>query len=261
MAYDIYFKRGTQSSYEGIEEPDPNILYFCTDTGNMYLGNTQYTGKISYNLPERGVYGTLYIDTTRNNIYTWNGITYIPAITPMMGANASMGGTGGLVPAPGAGKNTAFLRGDGTWAVPVNTTYNAAGEDLGLVKTGGDVTINDGIITVNDNSHNHTVSNVTGLQDTINKMTRLLSVTLTTTGWTGTAAPYSQTVSVAGMTVNDNPLLVSMLENDADTATQEAYNEAFALISSGTGITNNGSVTFKVYEKPKINITVGLKGY
>lgn len=257
MAYNIYFKRGTQASYEGINEPDPNILYFCTDTGNIYLGNTQYTGKISYGLPQKGVYGTLYIDINSNNIYTWNGIAYIPAITPMTGASASYAGTAGLVPAPGAGKNTAFLRGDGTWAVPVN----AAGTNLGLVKTGGDVTINNGIITVNDNSHNHTVSNVTGLQDTIDKMTRLLSVTLTSAGWTGTVAPYSQTVSVAGMTVNDNPLLVSMLENDADSATQEEYNAAFALISSGTGTTNNGSVTFKVYEKPSIDITVGLKGY
>ena len=34
----------------------------------------------------------------------------------------------------------------------------AAGENLGLVKTGGDVTITDGIISVNDNSHNHTIS-------------------------------------------------------------------------------------------------------
>lgn len=261
MSYDIQLKRGTQSSYEGIAEPDPNILYFCTDTGNMYLGNTQYTGKISYELPEKGVYGTLYIDTARNNIYTWNGTKYLPAIAQMTGAGDSNGGISGLVPAPSAGNNNAFLRGDGTWAVPLNTTYGAAGTDLGLVKTGGDVTINDGIITVNDDSHNHTISNVTGLQDTINKMTRLLSIELTAAGWTGSTAPFSQTVSVSGITINDNPLLVSMLADDADKATQEAYNEAFALISSGTGTTEDGSVTFKVYAKPKTNITIGLKGY
>lgn len=40
----------------------------------------------------------------------------------------------------------------------------AAGTDLGFVKTGGDVTISDGVITVNDNSHAHTIGNVTGLQ-------------------------------------------------------------------------------------------------
>lgn len=40
----------------------------------------------------------------------------------------------------------------------------AAGTNLGFVKTGGDVTISDGVITVNDNSHAHTIGNVTGLQ-------------------------------------------------------------------------------------------------
>ena len=45
-----------------------------------------------------------------------------------------------------------------------NTTYPPAGSGLGLVKSGGDVTIADGTITVNDDSHNHTIANVDGLQ-------------------------------------------------------------------------------------------------
>lgn len=45
-----------------------------------------------------------------------------------------------------------------------DTTYSPAGSELGLVKTGGDVTIADGTITVNDDSHNHTIANVDGLQ-------------------------------------------------------------------------------------------------
>lgn len=43
-------------------------------------------------------------------------------------------------------------------------TLPAAGSALGGVKTGGDVTIADGIITVNDDSHNHTIANIDGLQ-------------------------------------------------------------------------------------------------
>ena len=44
----------------------------------------------------------------------------------MKAATASAAGTAGLVPAPAAGKQTAFLRGDGTWVVPTdtNTTYS-----------------------------------------------------------------------------------------------------------------------------------------
>ncbi|MBO5145000.1 MAG: hypothetical protein J6C19_05635 [Lachnospiraceae bacterium] len=43
----------------------------------------------------------------------------------MTAATASAAGKSGLVPAPAAGKQAAFLRGDGTWAVPTNTTYSA----------------------------------------------------------------------------------------------------------------------------------------
>ena len=55
--------------------------------------------------------------------------------------------------------------------VPANakftdTTYAAANDEttLGLVKSGGDATITNGVITVKDDSHNHVISNVDGLQ-------------------------------------------------------------------------------------------------
>lgn len=44
----------------------------------------------------------------------------------MKAATASAAGAAGLVPAPAAGKQASFLRGDGTWAVPTNTTYGLA---------------------------------------------------------------------------------------------------------------------------------------
>lgn len=44
----------------------------------------------------------------------------------MKAATASAAGAAGLVPAPDAGKQTSFLRGDGTWVVPTNTTYGLA---------------------------------------------------------------------------------------------------------------------------------------
>lgn len=43
----------------------------------------------------------------------------------------------------------------------------AAGTNLGTVKSGGDVTISSGVITVNDDSHNHIISNVDGLQSAL----------------------------------------------------------------------------------------------
>lgn len=44
----------------------------------------------------------------------------------MKAATASAAGAAGLVPAPAAGKQASFLRGDGTWVVPTDTTYGLA---------------------------------------------------------------------------------------------------------------------------------------
>lgn len=49
-------------------------------------------------------------------------------------ATSTAAGTSGLVPAPAAGSQAKFLRGDGTWATPTNTTYTA-GTGLSLSGT------------------------------------------------------------------------------------------------------------------------------
>ena len=89
---------------------------------------------------------------------------------------------------------------------------------------------------------------------------RIIPVTLTVAGWSGSAAPYTQSASAAGITEEDNPILVSMLADGADLDTQKAYIKAFGIVAAGTGTTADGSVTFKVYKKPEIDIVVGLKG-
>ncbi len=50
----------------------------------------------------------------------------------MKGATASAAGAAGLAPAPAKGKQTSYLRGDGTWAEPPDTTYK------NFVKSGAD---------------------------------------------------------------------------------------------------------------------------
>lgn len=94
----------------------------------------------------------------------------------------------------------------------------------------------------------------------VNRLTHTISVTLTAAGWTGSAAPYSQTVNAEEITADDEPVLVSMLAEGADSAAQKSYNKAFAIVAAGTGTTGTGTVTFRVYKKPTTDITVGLKG-
>lgn len=73
--------------------------------------------------------GKMYVNVP----WTDTNTTY----TNMGAASASAAGKAGLVPAPAAGEQTSFLRGDGTWVVPTNTTYAKANTTtLGLVMIG-----------------------------------------------------------------------------------------------------------------------------
>lgn len=74
--------------------------------------------------------------------------------------------TNGLAPLSGGG-TTKYLRADGTWTVPPNTIYTlpVASATLGGVKSGTDITVDaSGNVSVKDDSHNHIISNVDGLQ-------------------------------------------------------------------------------------------------
>lgn len=68
----------------------------------------------------------------------------------MTGATASKAGTAGLVPSPGAGKQGAFLRGDGKWENPANTTYSVATSSLDGLMSKSDKTKLDGIEAATD---------------------------------------------------------------------------------------------------------------
>lgn len=110
---------------------------------------------------EAGTNVTIAADATNDKItISAKDTTY----STFKGATSSSNGSAGLVPAPTSGNQSKYLRADGTWEIPTDTKYGAAGTDLGLVKSGGDVTISSGVITVNDDSHNHVISNIDGLQ-------------------------------------------------------------------------------------------------
>lgn len=69
--------------------------------------------------------------------------------------------TAGLMSAADKSKLDGIASGANAYTLP------AAGSSLGGVKTGGDVTISSGVINVNDDSHNHVISNIDGLQTTL----------------------------------------------------------------------------------------------
>ena len=94
----------------------------------------------------------------------------------------------------------------------------------------------------------------------INRINHTTEVTLTASGWTGSAAPFSQTVNVTGATSDLEAILVSALADGADATTAKAYIKAFGIICGGTAELTDGQAVFKVYKKPVTDITIGLKG-
>lgn len=127
---------------------------------NIDLKRKQLIGKLIEEIVDASIEGMPAADS--NNIggiktgYAQNGKNYPVALDEnkkayvnvpwtdtnttyevMTGATASAAGQAGLVPAPAAGKQGQYLRGDGQWITPPNTTYSQATADkLGLVKIG-----------------------------------------------------------------------------------------------------------------------------
>lgn len=65
--------------------------------------------------------------------------------TAFKGASGAAAGAAGLVPAPAQGDQAKFLKADGTWGTPVNTTYDEATTDTAGLMSAADKTKLDGI--------------------------------------------------------------------------------------------------------------------
>ena len=120
-----------------------------------------------------------------------------------------------------------------------DTTYSAAGTSLGLVQSGGDVTIKSGVITVNDDSHNHIIANVDGLQASIDSKV--------------------DKVTGKGLSTND---LTNVLKANYDTAythSQQAHAPADAEKNVIVGVQKNGADLTVNSSTRKVNITVPTK--
>ena len=98
------------------------------------------------------------------------------------GATASAAGGSGLVPAPAAGQNTRYLRGDGTWQTPPNTTYGVATDEANGLMSAADKAKLDGIASgANNYAHPTFTARNTGLyQATANNQGHVSAATAVT---------------------------------------------------------------------------------
>ena len=155
---------GAQGKYlrgDGTWQTPPNTTYAKANTsalglvmigyaenGKNYPVELDGSGKMFVNVPWTdtnttysvvGANGSTGLVKNGSTVTSASGYTACPIISGvpyykdtnttyanMKAATASAAGAAGLVPAPAAGKQTSFLRGDGTWVVPTNTTYGLA---------------------------------------------------------------------------------------------------------------------------------------
>lgn len=124
------------------------VMIGYSENGKNYPVELDSSGKMYVNVPwtdTNTTYGVVGADGSTglvkngSTVTSASGYTACPIVggipyykdtnttyANMKAATASAAGAAGLVPAPAAGKQTSFLRGDGTWVVPTNTTYGLA---------------------------------------------------------------------------------------------------------------------------------------
>ncbi len=150
------FKLTTDDVQNGdvVKVKSTGLMYFVTDQTklNSADGYMEFTAGSAASVPWTGVTGKPSTFTPSSHKHAISDITSLQdalngkaANKDMTAATANTAGAAGLVPAPAAGKQGQFLRGDGTWSTPTNTTYNDATTSTHGLMTAADKTKLDGI--------------------------------------------------------------------------------------------------------------------
>ena len=79
--------------------------------------------------------------------------------------------------------------------------------------------------------------------------------TLSSTGWSGSAAPYTQTVSTAGVLESDRPIVGCVLSHTNLTA-DEQIQQDWAKATGNGAVSGDGIITFYATEKPQSDIPI-----
>lgn len=272
------------------------VMIGYTENGKNYPVELDSSGKMYVNVPWTdtnttygvvGANGSTGLVKNGSTVTSASGYTACPIVSGvpyykdtnttyanMKAATASAAGAAGLVPAPAAGKQTSFLRGDGTWVVPTNTTYGLASTSAnGLLRQLNGSTSNfmrgDGTWATPPNT-TYAVANesTNGLMAAADKktMNRLIGVNTVTTlanlpiskRSITAALSAATTLSVqSGMQVGEE-LMIRCVPSAA--FTQAIPNSGDYVSMSGTSITTTANKPFEIniwcYASGKYSIAV-----
>ena len=163
------------------------------------------------------------------------------------GATSSAAGSSGLVPAPSAGKQSSFLRGDGSWADPPGTEYAmASGTTLGLVKA-SQISQPDVVTRSSDSDRYYYV-------DVINSGEQSGRL-LVNVPWTDTNTHYSALLVVGGSTGTTNAstsngsTYLKIVENGS-------IRKALIKGTGSTTVTSDSSANISIHSPDFANLTL-----
>lgn len=303
---------GAQGKYlrgDGTWQTPPNTTYAKANTSTLGLVMIGYaengknypvdldgSGKMFVNVPWTdtnttysvvGANGTTGLVKNGSTVTSASGYTACPIVSGvpyykdtnttyanMKAATASAAGAAGLVPAPAAGKQTSFLRGDGTWVVPTNTTYGLASTSAnGLLRqlngSTSDFMRGDGTWATPPNT-TYAVANesTNGLMAAADKktMNRLIGVNTVTTlaslpiskrSITATLSAATTLSVASGMQIGEE-LMIRCVPSAV--FTQAIPNSGAYVSMSGTSITTTANKPFEIniwcYASGKYSIAV-----
>lgn len=267
-----------------------------TSSGKNYAVSLDANGKMYVNVPWTdtnttygvvGANGSTGLVKNGSTVTSASGYTACPIVSGvpyykdtnttyanMKAATASAAGAAGLVPAPAAGEQTSFLRGDGTWVVPTNTTYGLASTSAnGLLRQLNGSTSNfmrgdgtwatppnttyavanestDGLMAAADKK---TVNRLIG----VNTVTTLANLPITKRSITATLSAATTLSVASGMQIGEE-LMIRCVPSAA--FTQAIPNSGAYVSMSGTSITTTANKPFEIniwcYASGKYSIAV-----
>lgn len=233
----------------GYTENDKNYPVELDSSGKMYVNVPWTDTNTTYGVV--GANGSTGLVKNGSTVTNASGYTACPIVdgipyykdtnttyANMKAATASEAGAAGLVPGPAAGKQASFLRGDGTWATPPNTTYAVANESTNGLMAAADKKTMNRLIGVN------TVTTLANLPISKRSITATLSA--------------ATTLSVqSGMQIGEE-LMIRCVPSAA--FTQAIPNSGAYVSMSGTFITTTANKPFEIniwcYASGKYSIAV-----
>lgn len=257
---------GNGKAYVNVPWTDNNTTYTQATADTLGLVRIGYAASGKNYPVVLDANGKMYVNVP----WTDTNTTY----TNMGAATSSAAGAAGLVPAPAAGKQASFLRGDGTWVVPTNTTYGLASTTAnGLLRQLNGSTSNfmrgDGTWATPPNTtyavanestnglmaaaDKKTVNRLTG----VNTVTTLASLPITKRSITATLSAATTLSVASGMQVGEE-LIIRCVPSAA--FTQAIPNTGDYVSMSGTSITTTANKPFEIsiwcYASGKYSIAV-----